>query len=427
MIGLGNIVLRPAYLNMETSESPPAKAPRSLPGKIFDVLSGFGLATVTLLLLGLLTLFATLEQVDHGLYPTLNKYFATDWRSIFILPDIRINDKLVPIPLPGGYWLCALLLVNLILGGIIRIRKGWKHVGNLISHFGIILMLVGAGVTYHFSERGNMMVWQGGTSNVAEDYFEYVIEVAEIKDGKATNIQVIRGKDIDDLGRSNRIFRLPAMPFDLEIGGYMKNAVPVSVAERAPDKQQLTADGYFLMEKPKLTPAEPAEQYTAATYVRIFNRDGTKSDPFIVAGASFQPFTHRHEDRVFTIDMRKRQWPMPFTLKLDEFTAAFHPGTMMASKFVSKITRTENGGEAKVTIQMNEPMRYEGLTFFQASYGPQGAMPGQKMYSVFEVVRNPADKWPEYSLWIVAFGMAVTFLIKLAYFLGAGPRKIRNV
>ncbi|MES2921795.1 MAG: cytochrome c biogenesis protein ResB [Verrucomicrobiota bacterium] len=412
---------------MELPATPPTKAARSIPGKIFDVLSGFGLATVTLLLLGLLTLCATLEQVDHGLYPTLNKYFATDWRSIFILPDIRINGKLVPIPLPGGYWLCALLLVNLILGGIIRIRKGWKHIGNLIAHFGIILMLAGGGVTYHFSERGNMAVWQGETSNVAEDYFEYVVEVADIKDGKTNEIHVIRGKDIDDLEESNRIFRLPDMPFDLEIGGYMGNTVPVSVAEQAPAKQQLIADGYFLMEKPELTPAEPAEKYTAGCYVRIVGRDGRKSDPFIVAGASFQPFSYRLDDRVFTIDMRKRLWPMPFTLKLDEFTAAFHPGTMMPSKFVSKVTRIENGGEAKVTIQMNEPMRYEGLTFFQASYGPEGVMPGQRMYSVFEVVRNPADKWPEYSLWIVALGMAVTFLIKLAFFLGAGPRKFRNV
>jgi cytochrome c biogenesis protein ResB len=125
--------------------------------------------------------------------------------------------------------------------------------------------------------------------------------------------------------------------------------------------------------------------------------------------------------------MRKRLWPMPFTVQLDEFTAEFHPGTMKPAKFVSKITRVENGGEAKVTIQMNEPMRYEGLTFFQASYGPPGAGPGQRMYSVFEIVKNPADKWPEYSLYVVTFGMLVTFLIKLGTYLAANSRKNRHV
>ena len=413
---------------MENPDTPsPAKAPRSIAGKIFDVLSGFGLATITLLLLGVLTWFATLEQIDHGLYPTLNKYFH--WKALFLLPDIRINGKLVPLPpLPGGYWVSAVLLLNLILGGMIRIRKGWRHYGNLISHFGIILMLVGGGVAHHFSERGNMAIGEGESSNAAEDYFEYVVEVAEIKDGKAETVHVIRGNDIDDLkGDKIRTFRLPEMPFDLQLTGFLENAVPVSAAEQAPRNGEQAFDGYFLMQKPKLPKAEEAERYTAGSYARILQRDGTKSAPFILAGASFHPFSYRHGDRIFTVDMRKRLWPMPFTVKLDQFTADFHPGTTRPAKFVSNVTRIENGGEAKVTIQMNEPMRYEGLTFFQASYGPPGAVAGQKMYSVFEVVKNPADKWPEYSLWIVAVGMLVTFLIKLGSFLGASSRKQRNV
>jgi hypothetical protein len=403
------------------SEAAPGKPSRSIAGRIFDVLSGFGLATSLLILLGLLTWFATLEQVEHGLYPTLNKYF--DWKSFYLLPEIK--GKVVPLPLPGGYWTGVVLLINLTLGGIIRIRKGWKHAGNLIAHFGIIFMLVAGGVAHHFSERGNMAVGEGEQSNTAEDYFEYVVEVAEIKDGSAGAIHIIRGEHLTDLAAGkNRLFRLPEMPFDLEIGGYLKNAVPVAITERAPDKGQLVADNYYLMERP----AEiNAEANTAACYARVVGRDGVKSAPFILAGASFHPFTVEQDGRTFTVDMRKRLWPMPFTVKLDEFTAEFHPGTMKPSKFVSKITRVENGGEAKVTIQMNEPMRYEGLTFFQASYGPPGAGPGQKMYSVFEVVKNPADKWPEYSLYVVTFGMLVTFLTKLGGYLAASSRKNRHV
>ena len=397
------------------------KPARSIAGRIFDVLSGFGLATILLLLLGLLTWFATLEQVDHGLYPTLNKYF--DWKAVFLLPEIK--GRMVPLPLPGGYWVGVVLLINLTLGGVIRIRKGWKHVGNIIAHFGIIFMLVAGGVAHHFSERGNMAVGEDEASNTAEDYFEYVVEVAEIKDSKAETIHVIRGKHLDDLAPGkNRLFRFPNLPFDVEIGAYLRNAIPTAITESAPKNGELVADNYYLMSRPDEI---NAEANTAACYARVVQRDGSKSAPFILAGASFHPFTVKQGERAFTVDMRKRLWPMPFTVKLDEFTAEFHPGTMKPSKFVSKITRVENGGEAKVTIQMNEPMRYEGLTFFQASYGPPGAGPGQKMYSVFEVVKNPADKWPEYSLWIVAFGMAVTFLIKLAFFLGAGPRKFRNV
>jgi hypothetical protein len=404
-----------------TAETP-AMPSRQLAGRIFDVLSGFGLATILLLLMGLLTWFATLEQVEVGLYLTLKKYFH--WQSFFLLPEIK--GKVVPLPLPGGYWVGALLLVNLTLGGVIRIRKGWKHAGNLISHAGIIFMLVAGGVAHHFSERGNMALPEGETSNTAEDYFEYVVEVAEITDGKPGDIHVIRGNYLTDLpaGR-NRMFRLPAMPFDLEIGGYLRNALPVAITERAPATGELVADGYYLMSRPDEVNdrGEPAlEANTAACYARIVDRDGTKSTPFILAGASFHPFTVERDGRIFTIDMRKRLWPMPFTVKLDEFIAEFHPGTSRPAKFISKITRIENDSEAKVTIQMNEPMRYEGLTFFQASYGSQSSNSGQ-MFSVFEVVHNPADKWPEYSLYVVTFGMLVTFLTKFGIFLAAGPRR----
>jgi len=400
---------------------PPAKPPASLAARALAILSGFGLATINLLLLGVLTWLATLEQIDSGLYPTLNKYFH--WRALIVIPEI--NGRIVPFPLPGGYWVCALLLLNLTLGGLMRMRKGRKQIGVLIAHFGILYMLVAGGVAHHFSQRGNMAVGEGEVSDVAEDYFEYVVEVAEIIDGEPHNIHVIGGDLISDLeGEKLRTFKLPEMPFDLQLTRYFLNGAPVSIHERAPSGGVPVVDGYYLVTKPDEI---NAEANTAAIHGRVALRDGGFSDPFIVAGASFHPYTYRHDDRIFTIDMRKRLWPMPFTVHLDKFTAAFHPGTSRPAKFASEIRRVEDGQETKVLIEMNEPMRYQGLTFFQASYGPPGAGPGQKMYSVFEIVKNPADKWPEYSLYIVTFGLLVHFLTKLFSHLGRDSRKQRHV
>lgn len=388
--------------------------------RVYDFLSGFKLATFTILLLFLLTWLATLEQIDNGLFPTLRKYFS--WQEPWLIPEL--NGKKVPIILPGGYYVCALLLVNMILGGVIRIRKGWKQSGNLIAHFGIVFMLLGGGVAHHFEERGNMAVGEGETSNVAEAYFEYVIEISEIKDGEQGEIHVVRGKYIDDLvaGKS-RIFDFEGIPFGLEVSGYLKNAQPVAAVEFAPSKGELITDGYYLLERDSEV---ETERNMAGAYGRLIYSDGKKSPPFILAGASYYPLSVRHEDRVFVINMRKRLWPMPFDVKLDKFTAKFHPGTSRPAKFASDIQRIENGQSSTMNISMNEPMRYEGFTFFQASYGPSDAKPGEPMYSVFEVVKNPADKWPEYSLYVVAFGMLVTFLTKLGSHLGSLSRKRKN-
>ena len=66
---------------------------------------------------------------------------------------------------------------------------------------------------------------------------------------------------------------------------------------------------------------------------------------------------------------------------------------------------------------MNNPMRYEGFTFFQASWGPQNDPAATEFYSVFEVVKNPADHWPLVSLIITGIGLLVHFVMKLVLFI----------
>jgi hypothetical protein len=62
-------------------------------------------------------------------------------------------------------------------------------------------------------------------------------------------------------------------------------------------------------------------------------------------------------------------------------------------------------------------MRHHGYTFFQASWGPQDDPTATKFYSVFEVVKNPADHWPLVSLIITGIGLLVHFVMKLVSFI----------
>jgi hypothetical protein len=97
--------------------------------KFFLVLGSNGLATILLLLLLLLTFFGTLEQMNQSLFDVQHKYFDS-----FILVHWI---GLIPIPMPGGYLLMALLAVNLTVGGIFRVRWRLAKTGILIAHLGI--------------------------------------------------------------------------------------------------------------------------------------------------------------------------------------------------------------------------------------------------------------------------------------------------
>jgi len=91
---------------------------------------------------------------------------------------------------------------------------------------------------------------------------------------------------------------------------------------------------------------------------------------------------------------------------------------------MSYITKVNpDGGTEKIRISMNEPLREQGFTFFQASWGPADAKPGDPLYSSFAVVRNPADQWPLYACIVVTVGLVLHFGQKLARYIRAESRR----
>lgn len=50
---------------------------------------------------------------------------------------------------------------------------------------------------------------------------------------------------------------------------------------------------------------------------------------------------------------------------------------------------------------------------YQASWGPSNAAPGQRLFSTFAVVRNPADHWPLVACLVIAVGFLFHFVRKL--------------
>lgn len=388
--------------------SRPPKPPRPpLWPRLFGFLSGFGLATTLLVILGLLTWFATLEQIDSGLHATLRKYF--DWRALVVIPKVGIET--VPLPLPGGYWVCALLFVNLLLGSLLRVRRTLSSIGIFTAHAGILLLLVAGAVAHHSSERGHMMIPEGAASNVAEDYFEHTVEIVEIKDGKPAAIQVVRGRYLQDLDDFRiRSVALPGLPFDMEFARYHPNAEVKSAALEPPPPDTQALKGYYLAAKP---PDPEAERNTPACIARIVRRNGEKESPFLLSAAAYHPFTVHEDGRTFTISLRKRQWVMPFSLRLDKVIAEYYPGTMKPAKYISEVTRLEGSSTAAAVIRMNEPMRYAGLTFYQSGYQRLGPQADAPQATVLEVVKNPADQWPLYCLCVVTVGLLIHFVSRL--------------
>lgn len=376
--------------------------------KTFDFFASYGFAVVVLIFLTILTLFGTLEQTTSSLFDVQNKYF----NSFFLVHDLFGK---IPIPLPGVYLLSGLLFINILFGAIIRVPKEWKRPGMLIAHGGILYMLIAGFVTFHYSTSGHMTLYPQDKSAEYQSYYDWEIVISELKDGFYGKSYVIGDEQFSDMkATESREFKHPDLPFDLMLENFNLNCTP------APSTDGTGVDGL------RLVPREPemmAEQNVAGAYAMVMDKEAKQAQNGILYGFSMTPWIVTVKGQDYAIDLRHRTWELPFTITLDQFIRDLHPRTGMAANFESVVTKTDGAVDRKVNIRMNEPLRYDGYTLFQSGWGPQNAGPGERLFSTFSVVNNPADQWPLYSCLVISAGLLIHFLQKLYSYLRAENRR----
>ena len=108
-----------------------------------------------------------------------------------------------------------------------------------------------------------------------------------------------------------------------------------------------------------------------------------------------------------------------FSLKLLEFTHDKYLGTEKPKNFASRvrIQRPATGEDREVVIYMNNPLRYGGETYYQASFDPDNDKRANKV-TILQVFRNPSWIAPYFACSVMALGMAIQFLMHLAGFAG---------
>jgi hypothetical protein len=368
---------------------------RRLASRLFDALSSLALSITVLAFLFLLVVLGTLEQTRTSLYEVQSRYFD----SAFVLHDLGHGVK---VPLPGVYLLLVVLFVNLVCGGLVRIRKGRSTVGVIVCHLGVAALFTGAAVEAESSQKGHAGVLEGQTVSEFTSFYDWEIAIAEPKPAGATVERVIPGDRFMRLsGDAAARFTSPDLPFDLVVDHVHANCV----ATPAP---AVGVDGYALVAVER---SKEAERDLAGARVAVVPKDGAPTTRGIVWAGERFPLAVVVAGRRFTIELAHRRWKLPFDIRLDQFRHEMHPGTGMAKAFESDVTKVGGGVEQKVKISMNQPLRQAGYTLFQSSF--VDAPPGGRPESIFSVVRNPADDVPLWSCLVITAGLLLHFSQKL--------------
>ncbi len=380
---------------------------------ITQALGSYALCCMCLFALFILTLFGTLYQVENGLYDAKQTFFNS-WFLWAELGGVKFPY------FPAGVLSMSVLTINLIVGGLLRIRWSVKNTGVIIIHFGIVFMMAASLGKLTNSVEGHLTLWEGDNPRTQVDerasahfvsYTLWEIAIWEVnKEVNSTELLVPDDSFSDLKGTASRKFTSPELPFDLTLKGFVTNA---RVMPKGPQWQAEgeVIDGFGILEMPD---SKEAERDVAAIHAEVLV-DGTPMKA-ILAGDQLSPWVIDVEGKRFAIDMRHTRYSMPYEIRLEDFIKEDHPGMTMVKSYRSNVTKTDEKGKEKVLIQMNEPLREGGLVLFQSSWGPSTPNYDGPLFSVFSVVRNPSDKWPEYAMWVITLGLLITFLRTLYRF-----------
>jgi hypothetical protein len=366
--------------------------------------------TVVLLGLGLVLVFiGTLAQVHEGLYQAQVRYF----KSWFIWGP-TFGDTTVPIPFPGGYLIGTLLLINLLAAHIKRFQFTVKKIGIHLTHGGLILLLLGQLLTDLFSTESAMRLAEGEVKNYSEDFRDNELVVIDKSDERQDRVISIPEAVVAKKGE----IRDERLPVTLRVKEYWENsALPERPEAKAIPVAATTGFGVGAHIQPLPPVVSPDERNVPSALIEVLTSQGSLGTWLVSCWTSArQEFAIA--GRTYQLALRFSRYYKPFSLRLLEFRHERYRGTDIPKNFQSRV-RIENpaGGENReVDIYMNNPLRYNGETYYQAGFDKFNDQRANKI-TILQVVHNPSWLTPYLSCALVFFGLVIQFLMHLGGFI----------
>ncbi len=337
-----------------------------------------------LILLFLLTFLGTIDQVYNGLYLAQERFF----NSFFFLYGGFL-------PFPGAQLVLWVLFINLTCVAITRFVYNRDHIGITIIHGGLLLFFVAAFATLHCVEESHLTLMEGEAANVSSAYHDWEIAVwkgnGNEKDVIAYDVAGLRGGH-----------QLPFSEYGLTltVGHCYRNCEAYSGTKargavlNASDIQTL---------KPAPLDKEPEKNIPGC----VLTLEG--AGPAILYGGEENPLKLAKGETNYFLQLRRKNSPLPFLLRLKDFTVEWYPDTEVARSYKSLVEIIPpGGGSREVLISMNKPLRYKNFTLYQSSYSVDQS--GRES-STLAVVRNSGRVLPYVASFTVFGGLALHFLL----------------
>lgn len=332
----------------------------------------------------ILLVMGTLAQRDLGIYEAQKLFF-----SAWVL-------WLGPLPLPGAYATLGVITLSLLAKFMLYSPWRWSQAGIILTHLGVLILLLGGIVTAFSQQEGFIALGEGKKGSTVSDYHNRVLRIER-------SGEILTEIPFENLTVKSA-FENPQLPFSFIVDDVCTNCRPVAV------KSGTGRRG--LAQKIELRDAPPEKENEAnlSGMTLSITHAGKDQDGVYVM---MEEIPHRpvitHKDEIYVFSVERAQTVLPFAVELKNFERDMHPGTDMARGFSSDVVVHDGDVAWPYRIGMNEPLRYKGYTFYQASFSvrPDGE------YSILSVVRNKGRVFPYMASAIIFVGLLLHIAIRL--------------
>jgi len=386
---------------------------------VFQLVSSPKLTTLLLCLSMALIFFGTLDQAQFGIRRVQALYFQS-FVTVWDYPDSWYFGKYLGwlgIPIPGGYLIGPLMIVNLIAAHFRYFRMSLRNLGLFMIHAGILLLMLGQGVADLFQKDSYIWMDEGTSTEFSQSFHEDELVIVDLSLPDKYAVVSIPAEVL----KKHRQISHPKLPFNLKVLAFYPNSVVRKIDPQSPQNSLLPiptagagASMHLLPEPVSLTKQDD-ERNLPSAIVEIQTTGGSLGSWLLNTAfeGRIPDQSFIYEGHTYEIALRIRRNYLPFKLTLLDFEQKRYPGSEITREFNSwvKVTDSDSGEQREARIYMNHPLRYAGYTFYQASFGNQGTA------SMFQIVTNPGWLIPYLALTLVSFGLVFQFGRGLGLFL----------
>lgn len=375
-------------------------------GRIRTLLASLELTIVLLSALMVLVLACTLAQVSIGTFEAVKVYI----RSFFVWWGLPGSTARIPI-FPGGALVGLALAVNLVAAQLFRLELSWRRLGLWIAHLGLVVLLAGEFATGLFQVESRLAIEEGQTADFVERTRDLELAILEIPAEAGSGFRELQGIPESVLARTGDV-PVPVASLTLRVKGFYRNAelVPRQSSDGPAPATVGIGKGFLVRELPPST----TDDHPNRTVVLVEpSSEGRGLGTYMLSNQFATPQQFESGGHRYALSLRPARQYLTYSLTLKDFRHEVYPGTDIPKNFSSlvRITNPLRHEERDVLISMNQPLRYMGKAFYQASFGKGDTL------SVLQVVDNPGWLLPYVACVLVSLGLIIHFGISLSRWL----------